>query len=394
MQQYHAGSNRRPCPEPATRFAEKDSLACALVLAGGEGKRLRPFIHLLRGDLLPKQYVNFIGRRSMLEHTLERAEKLAAAQRVFTIINKSHLAFQDVRRQMATRNPNTVIVQPENKETAPGILFSLLHIAKRYPNSIVTVLPSDHFVLEKEALLRHLKFAQLLVKRNPSRVVLLGIEPDREESEYGYIVPGRRLNQGANPVFQISSFVEKPDYESAQKLTRSGALWNTMMMVFKTSVMMELICDLSPALFDMFRAVYDAIGTADEEAVVEEVFQDLPPINFSKEILERLARDHASRLVTFPVRHVLWSDWGSESRVIEVLRKTGYESRLNGLTKSPELPSAVDRETSPFESQRMLTQARKNRAAKQPAVTHGDSEFVVDHRLSGTRRAVSSALLE
>ena len=76
MQQYHAASNRRPCPEPATRFAEKDSLACALVLAGGEGKRLRPFIHLLRGDLLPKQYVNFIGRCSMLEHTLERAEKL------------------------------------------------------------------------------------------------------------------------------------------------------------------------------------------------------------------------------------------------------------------------------------------------------------------------------
>jgi len=364
MQQYHAGSNRRPCPEPATRFAEKDSLACALVLAGGEGKRLRPFIHLLRGNLLPKQYVNFIGRRSMLEHTLERAEKLAAAQRVFTIINKSHLAFQDVRRQMATRNPNTVIVQPENKETAPGILFSLLHIAKRYPNSIVTVLPSDHFVLEKEALLRHLKFAQLLVKRNPSRVVLLGIEPDREESEYGYIVPGRRLNQGTNPVFQISSFVEKPDYESAQKLTRSGALWNTMMMVFKTSVMMELICDLSPVLFEMFRAVYDAIGTADEEAVVEEVFQDLPPINFSKEILERLARDHASRLVTFPVRHVLWSDWGSESRVIEVLRKTGYESRLNGLTKEPGQPREVDHEPSPFESQRMLN-ARKNRTAKQ-----------------------------
>jgi mannose-1-phosphate guanylyltransferase len=334
------------------------------VLAGGEGKRLRPFIHLLRGDLLPKQYVNFIGRRSMLEHTLERAEKLAAAQRVFTIINKSHLAFADVRRQISNRTPDTVIVQPENKETAPGILLPLLHIAKRYPNSIVTVLPSDHFVLEKEALLRHLKFAQLLVKRNPSCVVLLGIEPDREESEYGYVVPGRRLNQGANPVFQISSFVEKPDYENAQKLTRSGALWNTLMMVFKTRMMMELICDLSPALFDMFRAIYDAIGTANEEAVVQEVYQDLPPINFSKEILERLARDHASRLVTFPVRHVLWSDWGSESRIMEVLRKTGYERRLNGLTKEPGQPREIDHEPSPFEPQRVLT-ARKNRTAKQ-----------------------------
>src|SRR5437870_6431188 len=125
MQQCHAASNRRPCPEPATRFAQKDSLPCVLVLAGGEGKRLRPFVHLLRGDLLPKQYVNFIGRRSMLEHTLDRAEKIAPAQRVFTIINKSHFGFPDVRRQLTNRSPNTVIIQPENRETAPGILLSL-----------------------------------------------------------------------------------------------------------------------------------------------------------------------------------------------------------------------------------------------------------------------------
>ena len=68
-----------------------EPVSCALILAGGEGKRLRPFVHLLRGDLLPKQYVNFIGRRSMLEHTLDRAERLVPRQRVFTIVNRNHL---------------------------------------------------------------------------------------------------------------------------------------------------------------------------------------------------------------------------------------------------------------------------------------------------------------
>ncbi len=369
MGQSHASSNHQARIENPIELAQKDSLPCALVLAGGEGKRLRPFVHLLRGDLLPKQYVSFIGRRSMLEHTFERAGKLAAANRVFTVINKSHLAFPDVRCQLVNRSPNTVIVQPENKETAPGIFLSLLHIAKRYPNSVVTVMPSDHFILEADELARHLKFAQLLVKRDPSRVVLMGIEPDREESEYGYILPGCRLKRGPNPLFRISSFVEKPDYESAQKLTRDGALWNTMMMVFKTSTLMELMIDLSPALSCMYRAVYDAIGTADEEGVVEEIYQDLSPINFSKEILERLARDHASRLVTLPVRNVFWSDWGSESRVMEVLRKTGYESRLNGLTKAPKRPRVVGLELAAFESRPVLTQARKGRAAKQDAET-------------------------
>ena len=82
--------------------------SCALVLAGGEGKRLRPFIHLLRGDFLPKQYVNFIGRRSMLEHTWERAEKLVRSSSVYTVLNHNHLAFPDVQRQIASRSAGTV----------------------------------------------------------------------------------------------------------------------------------------------------------------------------------------------------------------------------------------------------------------------------------------------
>lgn len=313
----------------------KNSLPYVLALAGGEGKRLRPFVHLLRRDLLPKQYVNFIGRRSMLEHTLDRAERLAPAAHVFTIVNKDHLIFPDVRRQMAKRSSGTVIVQPENKETTAGIVLALVHIAKRDPNAIVTVLPSDHFVLEEDELASYLKFAHHLVKKNSSRIVLLGVEPEWEESEYGYIVPGRKLRQGTNDLFRISSFIEKPDYGTAQKLARTGALWNTMMMVFKLNTLLDAIGVFAPAIFDAFRPLHEAIGSPDEEAVTETIYQQLPASNFSKEILEPLAAEESASLVTVPVRNVLWSDWGSESRVMEVLRKTGYVSRLNNLTRVP-----------------------------------------------------------
>ena len=309
----------------------KESLPYALVLAGGEGKRLRPFVHLLRQDLLPKQYVNVIGCRSMLEHTLDRAERLAPAPHVFTVINRNHLIFPDVCRQIAKRPIGTVVVQPENKETTAGILLALLHIAKRAPQSIVTMLPSDHFVLEEEELLSYLKFAHHVVEQNSSRIVLLGLDPERAESEYGYIIPGRRLRQGSNSFFRIASFVEKPDRDAAQKLVRTGALWNTMMMVFKTSTLLDVISFLAPTIFDAFRPIDTAINRADEEAVTKTIYQQLPPSNFSKEILEPLANNESAGLVTMPVRNVLWSDWGSESRVMEVLRKTGYASRLNNL---------------------------------------------------------------
>jgi len=333
-----------------SRTSESSPTSCSLVLAGGEGKRLRPFIHRLRGDFLPKQYVNFIGRRSMLEHTWDRAEQLVPSSSIFTVVNRSHLAFPDVQRQIAQRSPGTVLIQPENKETAPGIIFALLHIAKRCPNSLVTLLPSDHFILQEEQMVGYLKYAGQFVRRDPSRIVLLGIEPDGEESEYGYIATGGRLRRGINGPLQITSFVEKPDYDAAQKLVRGGALWNTMLMVFNTSALFALVHAVCPAIFSAMQPVYDAIGTPDEEAVTQEIYQDLLPINFSKDILEPLAHDFPSRLVAFPVRNVLWSDWGSEGRVLEILSKVGYASRLNAPARAARPPKPRQYGHRPFAS--------------------------------------------
>jgi mannose-1-phosphate guanylyltransferase len=104
---------------------------CGLVLAGGEGQRLRSFVKRLRGDALPKQYVNFSGSRSMLEHTYLRAEKLISRERLFTIVNQTHLNFPEVNDKLRDREPGTVVVQQANRETGPGLLLPLTYLYKR-----------------------------------------------------------------------------------------------------------------------------------------------------------------------------------------------------------------------------------------------------------------------
>ena len=99
-----------------------------LVLAAGDGTRLQRYVERLKREQLPKQFVNFVGRRSMLEHTYERAEKLISPEKILTIVGQHHLQHEAVRRQLASRDSSTVIMQPANKETAPGILLSLMHI--------------------------------------------------------------------------------------------------------------------------------------------------------------------------------------------------------------------------------------------------------------------------
>ena len=296
---------------------------CGLVLAGGEGQRLRSFIMRLRGDSLPKQYVRFTGSRSMLEHTYRRAEKLVARERLFTVVNQGHLKHQAVVEQLAGRSAGTVVLQPENRETGPGLLLPLMHIYKRYANAIVAVFPSDQFIWEEEHLIRHVRLAQAIVKRVPSKFVLLGIKPDYEESEYGYIVPN--YDRGANGwgIGAVADFVEKPDVRRARALTARGALWNTMMMVFKAQSLLQWVEELKPEMYHQFKRIYAAIGTPSEKGVVREIYSGLQTVNFSKELLEPMAQQHPDRLAVLPVSNVSWSDWGSESRIIRTLSRIG-----------------------------------------------------------------------
>lgn len=310
-------------------------------MAGGEGTRLRPFIHLLRGDLLPKQYVNFIGTRSMLEHTFRRAEKLIPSQRIFTIINQVHLQYPEVRLQLLSRHRDTVIVQPENRETGPGILLPLMHLYKRYPDSIVALFPSDHFVLEEDRLAAKIRLACRAVHQDPSRFILLGIKPDDDDPDYGYILPGKSFNAGTHRAHEIACFVEKPERETAKAMILQGALWNTMLMIFKTTTLLGLVKELTPGLFEQFERIYQSIGTPKHADVTLDVYRGLEPMNFSRQVLEPLARRQPSQLATFPVDKVLWSDWGTETRVMDILRRTGNVARLNGVQRAAHQESVL-----------------------------------------------------
>jgi mannose-1-phosphate guanylyltransferase len=160
-----------------------DKLLYGIILAAGDGRRLQPYVQEIRGEALPKQYVNLVGRRSMLEHTFDRAEKRIPAEKTLTVVSRRHLLRAETCRQLASRPRETLIVQPANKETGPGILLPLMFIYKRCPRAIVVIFPSDHFVLEENRFMNHLKRATQAVQQDPSRIVLLAIEPNGPETE-------------------------------------------------------------------------------------------------------------------------------------------------------------------------------------------------------------------
>jgi mannose-1-phosphate guanylyltransferase len=303
-------------PEPED--ADAATRLCGIVLAAGEGTRLRRYIEQFHGKALPKQYVNFVGRRSMLEHTFDRAEKLIPAERLFTVISRDHLGYPEVRRQLAGRRSGTVVLQPANRDTGPGLLLPLIRLCRLYPRSTVAVFPSDHYVLEEDLFMHYVQEACRTVRNQPERIVLLGVEPAAPEPEYGYILPGSETELLSWPgVRRVARFVEKPAEIVAQELMRAGGLWNTFVMAFKADTLLELAGRHAPALVRAFSPIWEADGEAQEREMLEEIYRGMAPLNFSRDFLEIVALREPSRLFVLPVRGVTWSDWGSERRVLQ-----------------------------------------------------------------------------
>jgi mannose-1-phosphate guanylyltransferase/mannose-6-phosphate isomerase len=214
-------------------------------------------------------------------------------------------------------------VQPLNRETGPGLLLPLAYIYKRHPNAVVAVFPSDQFILETDHLMRHIQLAHAAVEREPSRLVLLGITPDYEEKDYGYIVPGVALDGADCGIRNVETFIEKPDVPFARELISHGGLWNTMLIVFNVATLLAWVKEIAPELHGHFARIYDAIGTRGESSSIRAVYDALRPVNFSKELLEPIARRYPGGLAVLPITDVTWSDWGTERRIVNSLKNIG-----------------------------------------------------------------------
>jgi mannose-1-phosphate guanylyltransferase len=274
----------------------------ALVLAGGDGTRLQALTRQLAGAPIPKQYCRITGDRSMLEATLARVAGLVPTAHIVAIVNRDHLRFAEGQLD-AIPAPN-VLVQPRNRDTGPGLLFSLLELERRDPRAMVAVFPSDHYIREDRTFLAHVARAFHLVRQLPEKIVLLGMTPDRIDPGLGYVEPGRPLAGPAGAgTFHVAAFVEKPEAETAEQIVRRGGMWNSFVMVFRLDRMLSL-------LRRRRLADYAALQRADHDA-----YASLAPWNFSRDFLAHVPE----ALVVLRVCDVGWSDWGTPESIERTL---------------------------------------------------------------------------
>ena len=314
----------------------------AVILAGGDGSRLRSLTRRITGDERPKQFCALIGDMTLVEETQKRVALEVVKTRTAFVVNRLH---QPYYPQILRDTPaSNLIEQPRNIGTAPAILYSALKIASVDPQAVVAFFPSDHYVSDDARFMAHIRQAFEAARLSRDLVILLGVEPESPETEYGWIEPAQSI-QGHKQLRRVRRFWEKPSSDLAAVLQLRGCLWNSFVMVASARAFLDTIATATPALYKAFAPIMPFIGTDDEPTLIENLYAPEGEINFSDRVLALVPE----RLAVLRVRGVRWSDLGEPKRALAIRTNGGRATPVGRkmLTLSIHQNSAMTRAAEP-----------------------------------------------
>jgi mannose-1-phosphate guanylyltransferase len=281
----------------------------AVLLAGGDGVRLRDLTVRIVGDDRPKQFCPIVGAESLLRQTRARLDPLFSSDRQVFVVSSAHERYYS--EELADAKDSIVIAQPTNRGTAVGIIAALVQILRADPDAIVAFFPCDHYYSNDEAFRSIVRSATSTAEQFRGSLVIVGAEAEYAETEYGWIEPGRAvLETEARPLCRVNRFWEKPALPQARALLQSGCLWNTFVTIGSAATFLELVCsEFSDVVLSVTRAL------ADND--LAPTYARLPSVDFSRDILAHQAK----RLLVLRDSGSGWADLGSPNRVLGLLAR-------------------------------------------------------------------------
>lgn len=280
-----------------------------IILAGGGGTRLFP----LSRTCMPKQFLKLGNSDSLLTQTVKRFLPMLKPADIVVVTNKEYT--HHVKTELATCGASSahILLEPVARNTAPAIALAARFCQEELgaaAEEVLFVTPADHIIHPVDIFIKNVRQAVELAAQN--KVVTLGIKPDKPETGYGYIQAGEAFGTG----YQVDSFREKPDKETAERYLAAGNYyWNSGMFAVTTGCIMEEFREHVPEIYQLAAAPL---------AEVISKFAGMPSISIDYAVAEKSVRVVMAPLTAY------WNDIGSWDAIYDVLDKDHSGNALQG----------------------------------------------------------------
>ncbi len=273
-----------------------------IILAGGAGSRLWP----LSRELYPKQLLNIQNEESLLQATYRRLAGFIPHERIIASAGVRHVS--NVKSQLLKNTDSIkVLSEPISRNTAPAIAVAVKNALSSFGDDVVLVVPSDHLIKDIDKFKSTVKKGEELA--NMGYLVTFGVQPSYPETGYGYInISDTKLGNG----YIVNKFVEKPDYEHAEKYVKSGKyFWNAGIFMFRASVFMDELRKYSPDIYSILDN-FD-FSKSDEIPYIE--YEKMPNISVDYAVMEKSDKIALVKLESD------WNDLGSWASIYDTEKK-------------------------------------------------------------------------
>ncbi|ERB64149.1 mannose-1-phosphate guanylyltransferase/mannose-6-phosphate isomerase [Vibrio coralliilyticus OCN008] len=279
-----------------------------VVMAGGSGSRLWP----MSRTHFPKQFLSLTGEASMLQETINRLKGLEHLPSCL-ICNQEHRFLVAEQLNQMNIPHGGIILEPVGRNTAPAVALAAFKAIQAGDDPLLLVLAADHLIKDTEAFQRSVEEATSLA--NEGYLVTFGIVPTAAETGYGYIKRGQ--GHAGSLAFDVNSFVEKPDLETAKNYLKEGSYyWNSGMFMFKASKFLSELKLFRPDIYKVAeRSLAGASVDLDFIRVPEKEFSQCPDDSIDYAVMEKTQR---AKVVPMDAG---WSDVGAWSSLWEVAEK-------------------------------------------------------------------------
>jgi len=294
----------------------------AIIMAGGAGTRFWPESRIN----CPKQLLRMVGRRTMIQATVDRLGELVPAER--TYVATTAALVDPIAAELPDLPREAMLVEPCKRDTAPCIGLAAATILRRDPDAVMAVMPADHVIAPDETFQEAIRFAAALVEEDPERLVTFGIRPSYPAESFGYIERAARLASPAAAgetqpaAFEVRRFHEKPKAEVAEKYIASGTFyWNSGIFLWRAATILRAIERFQPTMMDHLARIAEAADTPEADDVLVREFARIKPISIDLGVME-----HVSGVVVVEAPFD-WDDVGSW-RALERLGTTDAHGNL------------------------------------------------------------------